>query len=431
MAFNWLAAAGGAASKYSELRGEERDLELEMFKDNMKQLGESYRTAAKERTDQVAKLRKQAAELKAMGLDETRALGLMSMGDDAIAAFKERAPAIVQAARTNKDNPRTNFTINDLVTLTDPEATGLSLDEGINNIAGIYASPEDYETDTALSSSRSVRRAQESTIAGMEDAYGMDMATIRAISSGRRVYGDAPSVTVSPELYSKEALELQKLGAETDIKESEAVIKGAEAGVADILIGQKVQKNTLDMQNVAEEVRKKYQDNEDFAERVRQRNEKFNTDQKNATTKQERDELELQYREEIILTDLEYTRTRTANTGEDQSKPGVLTKRYADTFSSSWAQYVAPLEISKNLSYVSDGQGGFKPVWSGSDEAKAAYQLALDEFTQTFVKTSIAADGYSPAILAAAKQMNAEYLADVDIMAIDWDPESQKFVIKQ
>lgn len=416
MGFSLFHALGGAAKQYTKGVEREREQEMSMFTSELEALANSASERIKERTTTKRELAKIGKALVAQGLDEAKAVGILDMGAEEAKAFLKKAPAYVEAIRTSPTNPRSNFTINDLVTLADPETTGaMSLQEGVDNIMGIYV-PDETKTDSAFAFSEraDTRAMQQSALKNLSAITGMSPEELRATSAGDFEYGDTPSVAFSSEYNLLGGAEVRKALAEARRLEGQATITEAEAGVAGQLAGLKVNEAEMRLDVLDEQLTEKRAQNADWATRKKQRDEKFQMDMTNANatlTGKDLDNAEKRIRNEYAEKNIKTTiQLRQKQIDKELEKGETVAdklkvKDYLNDFQEAFTFSMKGTEVGKNLRWVNT-PNGFSLEWIGSDESRATYQQELDNFSTEFLRQNWMSVGPDQDSIAAVKLIN-------------------------
>ena len=415
MGFSLFHALGGAAEQYTKDVAKEQEQEMSMFTTELEAMYNKASERIKERSVSKKQLSDLGKQLVAQGLDETKAVGVLGLGAEEAKKFLDAAPKYVEAIRTSPTNPRSNFTINDLVTLADPEVTGVSLKEGIDNIVGIYA-PMETSTDSAFqySGRADTRGMQQRALANLARSTGMSIDELATTARGEVTYGDTPSVTYSSEYNMLGGAAVRKALAETEMTEDKARITAAEAGIADQLAGLKLQEAEMRLDVLGEQLIEKRAQNADWDTRKKQRDEKFQMDMANANANltgtdldNERKRIQNTYEEDNIKSTIDLRKEqikdklKTGETAADKLK----VKDYLSDFQEAFTFSQQGTSVGKNLMWVNT-PSGYSLQWNGSADAKNEYTEALGRFSAEFLRQNFMSVGYDQDAVAAVKMIN-------------------------
>jgi hypothetical protein len=400
MGFNFLWALGGAAKQYTADKQDARETQRRVMEDVLKTTQESADEAQKAWNAKRSNLTQLGKQLEKLGLDTDRALVVLDQGEEeAKKVISKLQVASGVAARTGK-----NFRASDFIELASPEATGLSLSQGIDNITGILSKGD--------SAGGEYTPKQKATISMYEEQFGVPFGELRKWATNDLEYGAIPQGTISGSLYEEEAmkqaiLKSQTTSAEADastaqemadirlrIAKSDAEIKEVTASNAEELGRKKIQ--ALDIQ-ISEGLW-----NEDTREaREAQRIEKANLEIaaakqrfKGEELKQQLTKIELETAAEKAAADLAYTRAATAD--KEAGDTGVKASTLNTIYNSSLEAFSkANSEVFGEYVYNPETQ---KLSFMGGDESQRA--AMLKQFHEQMFSTMVKNFGFQPAIIA-------------------------------
>lgn len=396
MGFNLFHAIGGAAEQYTKMEDEKRRANLEDARETQRWIRDNAATAFQEYKTKKEDTKKLANSLKALGLDDDRTLGLIEYDPEKAKLFVEKAPAYLGALKQSGKN----ITANDLITIADPEYTGVPLDEGLDNVVGIYtASGEEFDTTTP----------EGKAYAKLGRVLGMDPAEVMAISTGKlTTKRSGPAIGFSDEFLSMESLGLRSEMTALEKLKAETVQEQAEASVAGELAGIKLAKEGMGLDLLAEQITAKRNENADYQDNMRRIREKHDQDMLKAIDEDTKRDIELIYLSDSMAADLAYTRAQTkkAMRPDGTIDPGVALKRYQGTFAVGMNAATEMTELGKYLKMVPQPDGTYAAEYIGKPEARAQVADELKNVTLQFLKGVFATEGAQPAALSAAMSMN-------------------------
>lgn len=399
MGFSIFHALGGAAKQYVRDTEIDRERKHQMF---TQELEDVYTTATKriqDRNSSKQELVSLGKQLKNMGIEAGKVEALLDQGPEQAKQFISNAPKYIGALKASGKD----INANDLLTLADPEYTGLpTVSEGVDNIMGIYAKSDTKPT-------KAVQRVAQ--------RLGMEPAEVQAAVTGNYERGAVPSVSYTDDWYTMESIGMQKDIADLAKARSEAIIKGEEAKVSARLFGAEViakeQSAMLTVENVIKarnenanwttiQSRSKKKFDEEMAAFQRDRA-KHESSMTKAELDAEEQRIRNEYLERTIKADLAYTRAKTKDVGD---KPGVNLKRYQSTFVVSLNAATALTKVGKYLKVVTDDDGNMSMKYIGDEDAREQAGKEMRNVTLQYLKGVFLTEGPQPQALSAAMSMN-------------------------
>lgn len=349
MGFSILSALGGAAKGYTDKSNEMRKYALEQMRETSSRIQERFDKAIADRTSQKADLEKVGSELRDLGLDTDQALVLLQQGGEKASAMAER----IRQARVYDPT----LSPADIVQLSNPDVTGLSMEEGINNIIGIASSKP--MAGGMEFGSRSTQKHFDRMKSNLEQQYGMSYDQIRNIAYGNVERGALPTGTVATDkLYGREELEAKALRAQ---------VRSAEAGatVAEVEAGSIEEMTDLRLRDFRSKVKAGEFEADTLQEKLDMLREKHDADMDKATSEQMMLDIDLIYHTEKTEAEIALLGAKTAAEEADLQggspfKLNDMRNLYKDSFNQQMEQrfkgkvYMAP---SGNIVYGTLDEG--------------------------------------------------------------------------
>jgi hypothetical protein len=387
MGFNMLWALGGAAEQYVEDKTAAQEAQRRVMEDVLKATQEKGMEAAATHSKNKAELRKLGKQLEQLGMDPDRALVVLDQGPaEAADIIKRLRVASGVAASSGK-----RFMANDYVELADPERTGLSMKDGINNITGILSKDsEPYDTS-------GMSAQQAAMIKTFEDSYGVSYGDLRKWASGDLEYGYTPSGTISGELYLEEGYKQEKLKGETEIVKSTSIIKGVDAATAQAITDKKM--TLLDQQISAGEWDESTREQRE-ADRIAKHNADIaaaNQRYKGENLDQALKVIELQNASDKAIADLKYTIAKTAEAKNGDPASAIKDSTVNTIYDAALKTYIQGRpEAFEGAGYDPNKPMGQRFSFGANKEAQ---KKELQEFHNTIFSSLVKNYGFHPAIL--------------------------------
>lgn len=368
MGFSIFSALGGAASQYTKQQDEQRKYALEQMRETSSRLQERFDTAIAERNKKKSEYEELGAQLTGMGLSEDQALVILQGGVDKAKEIVDRVPLAQKAIE--------GYSIKDIVTLTDPERTGMSLQEGINNLIGIastkpLAPEQEYKSGAA-------NRAWERQKRNLEEQYGMSYDEIRNIAYNNVERGALPKGSVDTgDLYLPETLQIKRaqqqltLG-DLEIEEKEIVNSTLasfnKAKLAEARANAKAAKITAD----------------NLPDKIKQINEKHEIDMQNAKLDQAKAVVNLQWQGDLLEAELNYKLAQTAAEEADANGTDLLKLNDVRSLYKDSVNFALEKEFAGEFS-IDDATG--KPIWTGGPEGTAKFEQRSRQLGLNWLET--------------------------------------------
>lgn len=412
MGFSIFSALGGAAEGYNKQSEEQRKYALEQMRETSSRLQERFDAAVADRRKKKSEYEQVGEQLKSLGLSDEQALVILQQGT-------ETAQDIYKRVGLAKGALGDQYDTSTIVRLTDPSKTGMTLQEGINNLIGVAA------TGSAMPEpefkSRTANTAWERQKKNLESQYGMSYDTIRSIAYGNVERGELPVGEMNVDnLYLPEQLEIRRAQQQLEmgnLEIQERKINMETLGSYNTAKLVEAQSRARQAQNVA---------NTFWEDRERE-TEKYNVDIQTAKNELSKSRIALKYYDEQLKADLDYRIAQAAKEEAELDSAGKDLLKLNDIRDLYLKNTKDTLEGEFAGMYRQNSNGTF--TFTGGTEGQAAFNARKRQLQLNFLETMGKRYGYTTNVLAVFESTGAADVIDVPPAVevdIEYTPESFK-----